>query len=1330
MSLHHPHNSEHLPALLLSAVVCPSSTTLAISAKSRIGNPMLLNGQSDPSATLSLRPFEPLHSRVLDHPAATCLPSSTCFDGLVHPTLQSDRTVAPTQHSLGLARPTKQRCPVTVPSFLTVQPDRWDASSWYLLKLVCPDEPDHPVVISPTKQLSVGLSWQSPELLYLDGSPPRSDTASPLGMTHCTSTAHRAVKSTLPQAQPAPWVANLRRTPESVCALEPYSSVRVYTSIMQLFQPDSLVDDPSSLRSLTSSILSPVLTGLPAAYSHRPQKLGHWYDLYHPASAGLVSVTNPIVSTCQATASSVSHGVQAHDKTLSRKVSASDPQLGRTRVMTLMWRAGAKDICSLTLSPFDSWTHEQLSSPIWPDPQVNPPHHLYESGHSREPHQSVMSGLPIKTGPISSVGQVSEPLSSSGQPVILSRSTLESACLCVLCRLLAAYTPTTTCFIDLAHFKIKLISSHDQLDFPAVPARQPLKLRLNGPYSSAHQPTQVEGQPSILTGDPTLNKGPGPKICMSNLQLGGTQIGHRNGVFHGSALSNSGRTTVSMRFGYDPSGRPPVTLLINGWNHELTSSSNQSNHPAAPLPSSLMLACWHVPHRSAAAHSSIIMHPVSPKRQRNTQSIGTGAFCLCPGHHSTQVEGRTIILINALVLDEDPSCGIYATNSHLGGTQIMMLMWLCSISYVKGCHPPPITSPIDDWHNEPLSPLAQPVSLTVDLCRPFESARLLEPVSSLADHLLTKVSLQLDPPADSLCHLIKPARLRVPGHSGVGELSSATHTVSSTCHVAEPTFPLAQMDHPVALSSSSLKPECSCPLCLIVGAGWSIMMNHICPSGQAVEPTPLSTHAGSLILATHSSLESAHLQSSHHSVATCSTIATRSTNPVYPAIGLASSYDWLDPPGVPACQLLDSAYLPGLRCLPVVHLLIPVQSTKTMCRAFGITPSRVHSDPPADIMHRLLELAHPYGLSVACSPLVMPLVSSAQCTTESSSHDQPHPPVIPVCCPLESADAVIAPVQRFSEQVHSQAQTQPEPELSRTELLQAQLSRTRLGPTKRIYAMTLCLETTGMLRAPPWYHPCEVLYLPDMACHTSKISWRSSNAAHPPAKLCCLKISHAQPKVILTAVQVLIQTTTAVSYSLGPTKDKPGKIFYTPLVLSGGPKPGELCTARSCANSRPRISIWHHEIDNNKILSQVVLFPAGRLNTTLRCHASLNLGRGTVALTLPGGSQWHPLQANCLSISASSTAFSDQLNPIVLLHPPGWFHYLIRRENSLPNLVHPVSPAAHGMFSHVGPVWVERSRAIKVQKPGFQKVISFAIGPPQRRLTSDKPSATPYHCTR
>ncbi|KAF8332236.1 uncharacterized protein EI90DRAFT_3015863 [Cantharellus anzutake] len=248
---------------------------------------MLLNGQLDPSATLSLRPFEPLHSRVLDHPAATCLPSSTCFNGLVHPALQSDRMVAPTQHSLGLARPTKQRCPVTVPSFLTVQPDCRDASSWYLLGLVCPDEPDHPVVISPTKQLSVGLSWQSPELLYSDGSPPRSDMASPSGMTHHASTAHRAVNSMLPQAQPAPWVANLHRTPESVRALEPYSSVKVYTSIMQLFQPDSLVDDPSSVRPLTSSILSPVLSGLPAAYSHRPQKLGHWYDLYHPASAGL-----------------------------------------------------------------------------------------------------------------------------------------------------------------------------------------------------------------------------------------------------------------------------------------------------------------------------------------------------------------------------------------------------------------------------------------------------------------------------------------------------------------------------------------------------------------------------------------------------------------------------------------------------------------------------------------------------------------------------------------------------------------------------------------------------------------------------------------------------------------------------------------------------------------------------------------------------------------------------------------------------------------------------------------------------------------------------------
>ncbi|KAF8325316.1 uncharacterized protein EI90DRAFT_3019114 [Cantharellus anzutake] len=79
---------------------------------------------------------------------------------------------------------------------------------------------------------------------------------------------------------------------------------------------------------------------------------------------------------------------------------------------------------------------------------------------------------------------------------------------------------------------------------------------------------------------------------------------------------------------------------------------------------------------------------------------------------------------------------------------------------------------------------------------------------------------------------------------------------------------------------------------------------------------------------------------------------------------------------------------------------------------------------------------------------------------------------------------------------------------------------------------------------------------------------------------------------------------------------------------------------------------------------------------------------GTIVLTPPRGSQWYPLQANCLSISVSSTApestvtSSDQSNPIVLLHPPGWFHYLIKRENSLPNLAHPVFPASHRM---VGP---------------------------------------------
>jgi acetyl-CoA carboxylase/biotin carboxylase 1 len=49
---------------------------------------------------------------------------------------------------------------------------------------------------------------------------------------------------------------------------------------------------------------------------------------------------------------------------------------------------------------------------------------------------------------------------------------------------------------------------------------------------------QVEGQSIILTGAPTLNKVLGREVYTSNLQLGGTQIMHKNGVSHLTASSD------------------------------------------------------------------------------------------------------------------------------------------------------------------------------------------------------------------------------------------------------------------------------------------------------------------------------------------------------------------------------------------------------------------------------------------------------------------------------------------------------------------------------------------------------------------------------------------------------------------------------------------------------------------------------------------------------------------------------------------------------------------------------------------------------------------------
>ena len=67
---------------------------------------------------------------------------------------------------------------------------------------------------------------------------------------------------------------------------------------------------------------------------------------------------------------------------------------------------------------------------------------------------------------------------------------------------------------------------------------------------------QIEGQPIILTGASALNKLLGREVYTSNLQLGGTQIMHKNGVSHMTALDDfEGVTKIVDWMSYVPEKR-------------------------------------------------------------------------------------------------------------------------------------------------------------------------------------------------------------------------------------------------------------------------------------------------------------------------------------------------------------------------------------------------------------------------------------------------------------------------------------------------------------------------------------------------------------------------------------------------------------------------------------------------------------------------------------------------------------------------------------------------------------------------------------------------------
>ncbi|TFY80056.1 hypothetical protein EWM64_g3963 [Hericium alpestre] len=84
---------------------------------------------------------------------------------------------------------------------------------------------------------------------------------------------------------------------------------------------------------------------------------------------------------------------------------------------------------------------------------------------------------------------------------------------------------------------------------------------------------QVEGQPIILTGAPALNKVLGREVYTSNLQLGGTQIMHKNGVSHLTANSDlEGATHILEWLSYVPEekgAKLPVREVSDPWDREI-----------------------------------------------------------------------------------------------------------------------------------------------------------------------------------------------------------------------------------------------------------------------------------------------------------------------------------------------------------------------------------------------------------------------------------------------------------------------------------------------------------------------------------------------------------------------------------------------------------------------------------------------------------------------------------------------------------------------------------------------------------------------------------------
>nr|BAA11238.1 acetyl-coenzyme A carboxylase [Schizosaccharomyces pombe] len=93
---------------------------------------------------------------------------------------------------------------------------------------------------------------------------------------------------------------------------------------------------------------------------------------------------------------------------------------------------------------------------------------------------------------------------------------------------------------------------------------------------------QIEGQPIILTGAPALNKVLGREVYTSNLQLGGTQVMHRNGISHLTSQDDfDGISKIVNWISYIPDKRNnpvPISPSSDTWDRDVEFYPSQNGY--------------------------------------------------------------------------------------------------------------------------------------------------------------------------------------------------------------------------------------------------------------------------------------------------------------------------------------------------------------------------------------------------------------------------------------------------------------------------------------------------------------------------------------------------------------------------------------------------------------------------------------------------------------------------------------------------------------------------------------------------------------------------------